>query len=566
VDGLEEGKRQETLGYSARMKCAQFLSFFGLSAVLMAGPAAADHPVSPTPLVDAAVERGEYPRAVELERQYAARTADRSAYEQAAKLAFELTQDRALERLSREWLRLDSTSEAARRFHAIALIELDRRDEAVDELERLISHGGGAPSESFGSLGDSLAELRNVPGVADVMAKLALRHPESADAYLAAGMLLLSSDQSARALQFARKAISLAPTLRAARWLEARALVVGGDCDAGLQVARTLTMDHREGDRLTRGWLMVACDRGAEAEAEFADLLKVPALRVRALEALAGRDLDMHRDEAAQRRYLELGNESAASDEAYWGLAVIADRAQDYARAAGLYRHILSGPRAVAAQLRAYVIGLDHAGRDYADRALDEILFNAPDLRVAITAGRVEVLSERGQAAAALALSERALRAYPDRVELRYARAIALDGLGRGDEGLRELDGVLKRRPDDPIAQNADGYSLADKGRELARAEQLIRSALAMRPDSAAIKDSLGWVLHRRGRSAEALVYLKAAYKLDPEPEVAAHLGEALWATGAQAEAEALWRSALERSPDDPHLRASIKRHLGSKP
>lgn len=556
----------EALGYSARMKLARLLRVVGLWAVLVAGPAAAGALRAPAPLVDAAVERGEYPRAVELERQHAARTADRAAYEQAAKLAFDLTQDRALERLSKEWLALEPESEAARRFHAIALLELDRRDEAVEDLERLVGGGGKAPADSFSSLGESLAELRNAPGVADVMAKLADRHPESADADLAAGMLLLAAEQSERALRFARKAVSLAPASRSARWLEARALVVGGDCDAGLQAARTLAMDRREGDRLTQGWLMVACGRGAEAEAEFTDLLKVPALRVRAIEALAARDLDLHRDDAAQRRYLELGNESAASNEAYWGLAVLADRAQDYPRAVGLYRHIVSGSRAVAAQLRAYVLALGHVDLDYADRSLDEILFMAPDLRVAITAGRVEVLTQRAKADAALALSDRALRAYPDRIELRYARAMALDGLGRSDDALRALEGVLEQRPDDPIAQNAYGYSLADKGRDLPRAERLIRSALAMRPDSAAIKDSLGWVLHRRGHSVEALAYLRAAYKVDPEPEVATHLGEALWATGAHAEAEALWRSALERSPDDHHLRASIERHLGSKP
>lgn len=166
----------------------------------------------------------------------------------------------------------------------------------------------------------------------------------------------------------------------------------------------------------------------------------------------------------------------------------------------------------------------------------------------------------------ALALLERAERTYPDRQDLRYARATVLERAGRVDAALAELRASVRTRPADPIGLNALGYTLADHGRSLAEAESLIRSAYAVRPDSAAIRDSLGWVLHRRGRDADALPWLQQAYRLEADPEIAAHLGDVQWALGDAAGARQTWRAALERAPGDPRLQAALAQHGGPTP
>jgi tetratricopeptide (TPR) repeat protein len=115
-------------------------------------------------------------------------------------------------------------------------------------------------------------------------------------------------------------------------------------------------------------------------------------------------------------------------------------------------------------------------------------------------------------------------------------------------------------RPDEANVMNALGYTLADRKRQLPRAERLIRAALEQRPDNAAYLDSLGWVLFRRGKTQQALPLLERAWRLSKEAEIAAHWGEALWASGDRSAARRVWAQALVSSPDSKPLRDVIER------
>jgi uncharacterized protein HemY len=58
-----------------------------------------------------------------------------------------------------------------------------------------------------------------------------------------------------------------------------------------------------------------------------------------------------------------------------------------------------------------------------------------------------------------------------------------------------------------------------------------------------------------------AIEFLKRAYKASPEVEVAAHLGEALWASGDQQAALAVWQKAYAENTDNPVLNATLKKY-----
>jgi tetratricopeptide (TPR) repeat protein len=517
-------------------------------------------------VAEVAVERGEFPSAAREYRLAAAASRDAAIAEHAARLAFDNGQDSELERGAREWLGRDAHSEAARRFDAVALLQLDRRAAAAEQFARLIPTAYPTPAEAFSALTESLADLRNDTGAARTVALLAQRYPDVPEAPYAVGTLALSAGDSPTALASAARALELRPSWREARWLAARAHVAGGDCTPGLEAASALAAEAGDADRLLYAWLLAACERPAEARPYFEDLARGNTLKAEAFEGLAALELDAGRLDDAGEHYMKILATGRNTERAFYGLATVADRKGDVQRAARLYARVTSGARAVPAQLRAYRLLLGAGQPFLAARQLDEFIATAVEGRIAVTAGRAQILAELGRSDDAHALLARAIATYPDREELRYALATVLEHDGKVDAALAELRGVLRVRPLDPTAENALGFTLADHSRSLPEAETLIRAALADKPDSAAIRDSLGWVLYRRGQSAAAVDWLKRAYAGEPDPEIAAHLGEAEWASGDQAAAQATWRAALERSPGDPHVEAAVARHGGRLP
>jgi len=70
----------------------------------------------------------------------------------------------------------------------------------------------------------------------------------------------------------------------------------------------------------------------------------------------------------------------------------------------------------------------------------------------------------------------------------------------------------------------------------------------------------MGWVHYRLGNNDKALEFLRRAYAVRPDTEVGAHLGEVLWVTGKQSEAQQLWREARQKEPENEVLRETVTR------
>jgi Flp pilus assembly protein TadD len=132
--------------------------------------------------------------------------------------------------------------------------------------------------------------------------------------------------------------------------------------------------------------------------------------------------------------------------------------------------------------------------------------------------------------------------------------------LSRMDEMERVLRRVIELKPDHHHAYNALGYSLAERNQRLPEARELIAKALELAPNDPFITDSLGWVEFRLGNTAEALKHLRRAYASRPDTEIAAHLGEVLWASGQRDEARRVWREGRERDGDNEVLRETLSR------
>jgi tetratricopeptide (TPR) repeat protein len=114
------------------------------------------------------------------------------------------------------------------------------------------------------------------------------------------------------------------------------------------------------------------------------------------------------------------------------------------------------------------------------------------------------------------------------------------------------------------VALNALGYILTIRTERLDEARSYIERALALDPNNPAILDSMGWVLFRQGDTEAALEYLADAWAAYPDPEVAAHYGEALWVSGNEEQARVIWEEGLEQDPDHDILIETIQRLTGN--
>ena len=149
---------------------------------------------------------------------------------------------------------------------------------------------------------------------------------------------------------------------------------------------------------------------------------------------------------------------------------------------------------------------------------------------------------------------------FTDDTDLIYEQAMVAEKLDRMPDMERLLRRVIALKPDHPHAHNALGYSLADRGLRLPEARDLIARALELSPGDPFITDSLGWVEFRLGNRTEAMRLLRLAYSARPDTEIAAHLGEVLWAAGQQDEARSVWQDARKRDATNDVLRETLAR------
>lgn len=123
------------------------------------------------------------------------------------------------------------------------------------------------------------------------------------------------------------------------------------------------------------------------------------------------------------------------------------------------------------------------------------------------------------------------------------------------------LEQTLRADANHSSAANDLGYYLADQGRDLDRAERLIRIAVKEEPDNQAFLDSLGWVMYKRGRFAEAHQFLDQAIAqtIQPDPVVLDHLGDALYRDGKAEEAAKVWQQSAEQLDGHAELEGEYK-------
>jgi tetratricopeptide (TPR) repeat protein len=202
---------------------------------------------------------------------------------------------------------------------------------------------------------------------------------------------------------------------------------------------------------------------------------------------------------------------------------------------------------------QTYVLGrrFDEAVRFYRERARALETDNAYSELIAVltTAERYEEAEQVVNSLLAPQLARRdAGEGYSKEAVVNLRRRLASIHQFAGQEAraTQQLEEIYKLDPADPGVNNDLGYTWADAGRNLARAEKMIRFAVSERPRESAYLDSLGWVLYKQGRLDEARKYLERAVRLMEvdDPVYFDHLGDCLYRIGRKEEARQAWDRA----------------------
>ncbi|HLY52414.1 MAG TPA: tetratricopeptide repeat protein, partial [Steroidobacteraceae bacterium] len=381
------------------------------------------------------------------------------------------------------------------------------------------------------------------------------------------GELALAAYDGKRAEVFAQQALAHDPRDFAALRVLARAQVLRGDGERAIATARSgVAVDEARGG-LELAEVFVSLDRLEEAHQQLESLRDhgVPAIEIdRRLALLAFQSGDL---KEAQQRFAALLANGEGNDGVQLYLADIAAREGDAERALADYRRLYDSSVAVPARSRAAALLLErptHTASAHTEALtlLDDYAAEHPENELELNLAKAHLLADHGEPDAALAVLGTALERHPQHPQIEYDRAVILEQAGHVHDSIGALEQLLAQRPDDPTLLNALGYTLADHSLELGRAESLIRRALAVTPDNPAALDSLGWVRFRRGDTRSAAGMLERAYSIGHDAEIAAHWGEALWASGEQSEARKVWAAALAREPDSKPLKATVARFI----
>lgn len=246
--------------------------------------------------------------------------------------------------------------------------------------------------------------------------------------------------------------------------------------------------------------------------------------------------------------------------------AQLLDDLGQYQQAIEVYKQVPSNSPDYFAAEQGRADALSRAGQpDRAIEVLEQLAVDYADLP-SVHTSLGDLHRQQDDFAQAVVAYDRALELTDDGARtlwfLHYVRGISHERLDNWPEAEADFRAALEIRPEQPQVLNYLGYSMVEKQINLDEALNMIERAVAARPDSGYIVDSLGWVLYRLGRYDEAVGHMERAVELMPvDPVVNDHLGDVYWAVGRYREAEFQWKRALSFiDPEDTQSEADPKR------
>lgn len=496
--------------------------------------------------------------------EQAKETRDPGVAERAFRIAEYLGADQEALDTSLIWAKAAPDNLDAQRAAAIQLARTGQYDESMVYMEKVLN-GQGDTHFDFLALSAAETDPDTRAGLLQSFDRLLKKYPDNGQLLFGKALLLQQDGRPQEALHLlednSASKHDVAPLLLRARLLQSMKR-----SDEALPLLKAGIKEHPDDKRIHLAYarLLVEQNRLEDAKAEFSALVEqFPddddlrfSLALVCLEAQAWDEAKVYLQELVER--------DSHVDSAHFNLGRLAEEQKDPETALKEYALVGPGNDFLPAQLRSTEILLDQKRYDDASRRLAETRDRQPDYAIQLYLIEAEGLSNRDQVDRAWSVIQQGLKQFPDDLNLLYTRSMLAEKRNDLAQMEQDLRLIIQREPDNAMALNALGYTLADRTTRYSEARDLIQKAHSLNPDDPAILDSLGWVNYRLGNLSEAETYLRKALERFPDHEVAAHLGEVLWAQGKQSEARKVWATALQSQPDSAVLRDTMLRLTGS--
>lgn len=499
-------------------------------------------------------QRGEFEYALDNYLKAVQWTGDPAVAERAAQIALFLKDYERAEEAVSIWVKGDPANETARKAAFLVYLNRDENEKAIEQIRAWLR----MDESDFGEKMEDLAKLldKGPSTRLTIMDSLADEYSDNADFMLAYSVLSFSSGETELALERVETALDLRPEWDRARLMKARVLMNSGDMES---VRRSLEqlIDDKPDDLTVRymySQLLVKEREYAAARQQLQEILERDAEHYDAMYALAGLEMQAGNPDAARALYLKLVDQPVWADQAGFYLGRIESGEGNPDAALAWFDKVGDGPYRLDAGLSAVLLLSAEGRTGEATRRFSELRQLYPNEELRFLLVEADILTRRKEYHTALLRLDAGLKTFPQQTDLLYSRALVAEKLGRIDLAESDLRAILEKKPDDVNALNALGYTLVDRTTRYTEAEDLLKKAIRLSPEDPVIIDSYGWLQFKLGNSEIALDYLQRAYDKNPDPEIAAHLGEVLWSLKRYAEAREILRDSLAEHPDSDYL------------
>ena len=508
-----------------------------------------------------AAQRGRYDITLVNYLKAAKQSRDQAVIERAMRIAQSLNGDNAQKQLAELWLKIDPDNLQAHRISAIQAVKGNDLQTAIHHMERIMDQGGDADFDSLAAMAANLPPEQQQELLA-LYKEMSGRHPDTPELEYSIALLLKVTGQPQEALDRLEPLLEENANFQPAIILKGDLLYQTGQKSSALDYLLTNTRRFPANRQMGTLYGRMLINEGElqAAQDEFARLVKrypeTPGLRLsHALVALENGQTDLAREELTK-----LAEQGHHTSEANYYLGRIEDQAGNTEQAIGYYQSVEQGNYYFPALARASSLLAENGRLEDAIDRIRRLREANPGQAENFWLLEVNLLLDQEQQQEALSTATEALEEHPDNIEIRYARAMLYDGIGQTADAEADLRQIIEQEPENAVALNALGYILTTRTDRLREARGYIEKAMQLDPDNPAILDSMGWVLFLEGQIEPSLDYLSRAWAAFPDPEVAAHYGEALWMNGAEEQARIIWQEGLEQDSDHEVLRETIDR------